>query len=107
MLSGWLSLGSETKMNGRTKHTQRLRLTLLNLMALNLFSGCNLLGIPSYRAHETSCSTACTPGPLPPLPGCLAKWQAEKELPVAPEYPRFHPLPTRPMFAPQATEHPH
>lgn len=31
-----------------------------------------------------------------------AKRELEKALPDAPEYPRFHPLPTRPMFAPQS-----
>lgn len=46
-------------------------------------------------------------GLLPPIPVpmCFANWKAkrelEKALPVAPDYPRFHPLPTRPMFAPK------
>ncbi|HBE67826.1 MAG TPA: hypothetical protein DDW52_06725 [Planctomycetaceae bacterium] len=43
--------------------------------------------------------------PAIPVPGWFANWRAkrelEKALPDAPEYPRFHPLPTRPMFAPQ------
>lgn len=46
-------------------------------------------------------------GLLPPIPvpGWLADWQAKRDLeealPEAPEYPRFHPLPTRPMFESQ------
>jgi hypothetical protein len=39
--------------------------------------------------------------PAIPVPGILARWHAEKELPEGPEYPRFHPLPTRPMLAPR------
>lgn len=41
--------------------------------------------------------------PLPEfwVPGFLAKRKEKKELPEAPVYPRFHPLPTRPMFAAQ------
>lgn len=46
-------------------------------------------------------------GLLPPIPMPMwyANWKAKREfeaaLPDAPEYPRFHPLPTRPMFSPQ------
>lgn len=35
-----------------------------------------------------------------PVPGFLAEWHARKHQPEAPPFPRFHPLPVRPMFAP-------
>jgi hypothetical protein len=38
--------------------------------------------------------------PLPPMPAFLAEWRAKQQLPEAAPYPRFHPLPVRPMFAP-------
>jgi hypothetical protein len=77
-------------------------------------SGCHIVGIPSYRADSQaalgqSClaeEEACPIGVLPPalpLPGWLAKWKAEQDLPTPPSYPRFHPLPTRPMFSRPAT----
>ena len=75
--------------------------TALSMISLLAGSGCSLFGIPSQRFGDVGCAAACDSGPLPPLPGKLAEWQAEKELPTAPAYPRFHPLPTRPMFASQ------
>ncbi len=82
-------------------------------------SGCQVLGIPSYRAENGTGShlagsgiecladaETCPPGIFPPLPtmshftpGCLARWKAQRELPEPSAYPRFHPLPTRPMFS--------
>lgn len=38
----------------------------------------------------------------PPLPGWAEKWKKYRELPEAQLHPRFHPLPTRPMFQPAA-----
>lgn len=92
-------------------------------------SGCQVLGIPSYRADAptgfssvgsdtgfhagqlASSPAACPPGILPPKPTWLCQKPAwlqklcdkhhKEDLPEAPEYPRFHPLPTRPMFAPR------
>ncbi len=93
-------------------------------------SGCQVLGIPSYRSDSSSgmqaaystgaavvpgCETGqfeegtgCEPGIIPPLPGCFASlhakkeaWKAERNLPEPAPYPRFHPLPTRPMFSPK------
>lgn len=80
-------------------------LSFISAFALISSSGCATVPIPSYRLEDCaaeSCST--TPALLPPLPmpGWLAKWKAEKHLPKAPELPRFHPLPTRPMFQPRA-----
>ncbi len=104
-------------------------------------TGCQVLGIPSYRAETghvsghmpgspglseqpttqlvcdgdscrevevsefevSECGEMGAPRVLPPLPGWLGRWHAKKELPDAPEYPRFQPLPTRPMFS-QAPE---
>lgn len=43
----------------------------------------------------------CPPSILPPLPGWLSGWMAKEELPEPPAYPRFQPLPTRPMFSPR------
>ncbi len=37
-----------------------------------------------------------------PVPKRLAEWRARRDLPEPPAYPRFHPLPTRPMFQPPA-----
>lgn len=40
-------------------------------------------------------------GILPPIPvpNWFAKWHKDEEPPEAPGYPRFQPLPTRPMFS--------
>ncbi len=96
---------------GQGHHNKaRLTFSALGLMlaaAMCGLSGCALVGIPSQRYADGDCSNSCASGPLPPLPGRLAAWQAEKELPVAPDYPRFHPLPTKPMFTPKAEEFPH
>ena len=79
--------------------------------------GCQVLGIPSYRADivggelaDGSCGEfdmACaSPQPLPPLPGFFGRWQARRALPDPPEYPRFQPVPTRPMYSPRAAGDP-
>ncbi len=80
---------------------------------LPIVTGCRILGIPSDRYQDANwtvtpeavggCHPADSYGPLPPancVPGWLARWRAQKDLPEAPNYPRYHPLPTRPMFAP-------
>ena len=36
-----------------------------------------------------------------PVPKRWADWKARRDLPEPPAYPRFHSLPTRPMFQPQ------
>ena len=36
-----------------------------------------------------------------PVPAWWAEWRAKKDLPEPPPYPRFHPLPTRPVFQPR------
>ena len=103
------------------------------LLLATIFStqtGCHVVGIPSYRFDQpqqssrqisdptagpatydptqfdpVQCDADCPPGILPPLPGWLAKWcHKEEELPEPSPYPRFHPLPTRPMFAPRQSE---
>ena len=97
-------------------------LTILLVCGLLTSSaGCQCLGIPSYRADSGGeplgnagfdpqydqyspydCADApCPPGILPPPPGWLAKWKSRRDLPEPPPYPRFHPLPTRPMFSPK------
>ena len=37
-----------------------------------------------------------------PVPGFVTQWHARKQIPAAAPYPRFQPLPVRPMFAPTA-----
>ncbi len=80
-----------------------------------LCTGCSLLGIPSHRldnaCQEDHCSSMasgnCSPLPSElPMPACLAKWRDEKKLPKAPSFPRFHPLPTRPIFDTRETDLP-
>jgi hypothetical protein len=99
---------------------------LLVFGLLTTSSGCQVLGIPSYRAdqadarwsppvepggcldtswypledHLGECPTGCSAGILPPLPHWLAERRAKSQLPEPPAFPRFHPLPTRPMFSP-------
>ena len=72
-------------------------------VALALNCGCAMIHIPSYRLEECAAENySSTPALLPPvpMPGWLARWKAEKHLPKPPESPRFHPVPTRPMFQP-------
>lgn len=73
-------------------------------VVLIFHSGCTLVHIPSYRLEECAAESYTSPPallPTIPLPGWLARWKAEKDLPQPPAAPRFHPLPTRPMFEPQ------
>lgn len=78
---------------------------LVALMAIT--SGCAVVQIPSYRLEECAAESYASPPvilpsmPAMPMPGWLARWKAEKDLPKPPEAPRFHPLPTRPMFQPR------
>lgn len=75
-------------------------------VALGSSGGCAMIQIPSYRLEECAAEEySSTPALMPPLPmpGWLARWKAEKDLPKPPASPRFHPLPTRPMFQPQTT----
>ncbi len=66
--------------------------------------GCAVVQIPSYRLEECAAESYAAPPivlpamPSVPMPGWLAHWKAEKDLPKPPAAPRFHPLPTRPMF---------
>lgn len=76
-------------------------------------------GEPHYRSVDNSCDVSCPPDwllPLPerpavswpvsqlgwPVPKWWVEWRAKRDLPDAPAYPRFHPLPTRPMFQPRS-----
>ncbi len=80
----------------------------LGLLALGcllmLSGGCAIVQIPSYRLEECASESYSSPpimlppAPSIPVPGWLARWKAEKNLPKPPAAPRFHPLPTRPMF---------
>ena len=82
-------------------------LVLAFTLALN--SGCTIVQIPSYRLEECAAESCSSPPivlptmPTVPMPGWLARWKAEKDLPKPPAAPRFHPLPTRPMFQPEPT----
>lgn len=94
---------------------------LLFLLLLTSGTGCQVLGIPSYRSDvcdpqlsasylsydgcdvgnaELDCSEVSVLPPLPPLPGWLAAWHERRKTPQPAAYPRFQPLPTRPMFSP-------
>ncbi len=90
-----------------SSHSSKFPIQLLLLVAVAGSSGCAMIQIPSYRLEECATeSYSSTPALLPsvPLPGCLARWKAEKKLPKPPESPRFHPLPTRPMFQPAPSQ---
>ncbi len=100
------------------RHQTRVPI-LMVCLGLASATGCQVLGIPSYRADMGGTPVdpytdgeipggdiACPPGVLPPMPGWLAAWHAKKELPQPPAYPRFLPLPTRPMFSPRASDAP-
>lgn len=75
-------------------------------------AGCEY-GESMGASDSAACITEgdCPPGFFPPLgggahgglpvPACYAEWRAQKNLPEAAAYPRFHPLPTRPMFQPR------
>jgi hypothetical protein len=66
----------------------------------------DLSGAASYPPE-----VACPPGFFPhlrgwphvgfPVPSWWAEWKAKKDLPKPPPYPRFQPLPTRPVFQPR------
>ncbi|GAB5404704.1 MAG: hypothetical protein Aurels2KO_29350 [Aureliella sp.] len=73
-------------------------------------------GEPAGVCFDDSCSSISDEGavvdqyrtgllPPIPMPMWFANWKAKREfeeaLPEAPEFPRFHPLPTRPMFSPK------
>ncbi len=82
----------------------QIAVSMALLAAVLVTSGCAMVQIPSYRLEECAAeeySTAPTILPPLPMPGWLARWKADKDLPKPPESPRFHPLPTRPMFQPQ------
>ncbi len=77
--------------------------SLMLLVASVACSGCAMIQVPSYRLEECAeenYSSTPTLFPPVPMPGWLARWKAEKHLPKPPASPRFHPLPTRPMFQP-------
>lgn len=96
---------------------QQLSILLVCAM-LATAPGCQVLGIPScrvdggdgrvvyddfYEGPRNDGLDGSLPRPLPPLPplpGWLGRWKKQSDLPVPPPYPRFHPLPTRPMFSP-------
>ena len=66
---------------------------------------------PHHHSLGNACASSCPPdwlSPLPhrdfvgfPVPKWWADWKAKKDLPDPPAYPRFHPLPSRPMFQPR------
>ena len=73
------------------------------------YAGCEM-GDPESASSPTGYMTDgdCPPGFFPPLgccahgglpvPACFAAWKAKRDLPEPAPYPRFHPLPTHPMF---------
>ena len=80
---------------------------LIVCLVMPIATGCQVLGIPSYRSdcvggQIDSCQSSCPPTVLPPLPimpAWLSRFHRESQE-EPPPYPRFHPLPTRPMFSP-------
>lgn len=52
---------------------------------------------PHYYSAGDTLDGSCLP-----VPKWWADWRAKKDLPEPPPYPRFHPLPSRPMFQPQS-----
>ena len=104
-------------------NAQRSTIIVLLSHCLATGSGCQLLPIPSYRADQAGlvddygghvdgfeggygdedyCDNECPPGwPVIPMPRWYAKWREKESLPEGPDFPRFHPLPTRPMFSPR------
>ncbi len=73
----------------------------------------------SYCSNPSSLDPAdpsCPPSLLPPIPvwnvstwagpAWYVDWKARRALPEPPAYPRFHPLPTRPMFQPAPAHYP-
>ena len=72
------------------------------------FDGGETISEASGMSGQTLANN-CEPGFLPPLPmwlntgipapRCWAEWKANKDLPEPAPYPRFQPLPTRPMFS--------
>lgn len=67
--------------------------------------------IPFDGELQGNATEACRPGLLPPtplwmhagfpVPGWWAEWKAKRNLPEPAPYPRFQPLPTRPIFSPR------
>lgn len=110
-----------TRSSSQAKRAIDARLMTILLVCAHLASGtgCHVLRIPSYRA-DAGCGDSgagyhggdvypaadmeCPPTVLPPLPGWLAAWHEKKKTPQPPDYPRFQPLPTRPMFTPPKTQ---
>ncbi len=117
-----MSIGSDAKLFKAAFSATSIRKLLFAGAALAVMglSGCHVIGLPSYRydaattgqASSMNCENGyctqdsvtedCQGGILPPMPGWLAEWrmrrQQKEDLPEAPEFPRFHPLPTRPVF---------
>lgn len=87
-------------------------------------AGCAVMSVPNGPHHFTDCEPAdglratesCLNCPdsqnfthsvLPsysrwsvPVPRCVANWHARRNIPAAAPYPRFHPLPVRPILSP-------
>jgi hypothetical protein len=67
--------------------------------------------IPLDGESQGNATEACRPGLLPPTPLWMhagfpvprwwAEWKAKRNLPEPAPYPRFQPLPTRPIFSPR------
>ena len=95
----------------RSGGSQTFCSALVFSIAMVLSSGCAIVQIPSYRLEECATESYSSPPivlptmPTVPMPGWLSRWKAEKDLPRPPAAPRFHPLPTRPMFQPQPKTH--
>lgn len=97
----------QSRPKAQTDLNTRLFIILLVCGYLASGTGCHVLRIPSYRA-DPGCGDlaagypggeqSCAPTVLPPLPGWLAAWHEKKQTPQPPDFPRFQPLPTRPMF---------
>ena len=82
---------------------RRLVLPLILLLATTGCCGMRQRGFCDC-AEEFVGQPICGKGGLPGLHGLLHGWShAEPAAPLPPPHPKYHPLPTRPVFAPVGT----
>ncbi len=107
MLSVRLNLGSENLLwmaNSPTNPKATLRASVCCGPAAVRAARC--LAFPaSGMANQDAPKPA--PADLCAFPRTIGPVASRKGTPCAPEFPRFHPLPTKPMFTPRDLDYPH